>query len=48
MAWGLSLLAVFMMWMMWAMVFMHQMYPLVQPVLNQEAMHANLAAGAGH
>lgn len=34
MTWGLTLLAVVMMWAFWSCVYMSQMYPLIKPVLS--------------
>ena len=36
MALGLSFLGVFMMWLMWICVYMHQMNPLIHPILDKE------------
>lgn len=36
MALGLSFLGVFMMWLMWVCVYMHQMNPLIHPILDKE------------
>ena len=32
----LTFLAVFCMWLMWICVYMHQMYPLINPILDKE------------
>jgi hypothetical protein len=34
MAIGLTFLGVFCMWLMWISVYMHQMYPLIEPILE--------------
>ncbi len=36
MAIGLTFLGVFCMWLMWISVYMHQMYPLINPILDKE------------
>jgi len=36
MTWGLSGLAITLMWMLWACVYMHQMNPLIKPILLTE------------
>ena len=33
-AWSLTFMGVFCMWLFWACVYMHQMYPLVQPIIE--------------
>ena len=33
-AWGLTFMGVFCMWLFWACVYMHQMYPLVSPIIE--------------
>lgn len=38
MAIGLSFLGAFCMWLMWISVYMHQMNPLIQPILEQEVI----------
>jgi len=39
MAIGLSFLGVFCMWLMWLCVYMHQMNPLIMPILDREVVH---------
>jgi len=36
MAWGLSFLGIFCMWLMWLCAYMHQMNPLIYPILEKE------------
>jgi len=36
MAIGLTFLGVLCMWIMWISVYMHQMYPLIDPILEKE------------
>jgi len=36
MAVGLTFLAVFCMWLMWTCVYLHQLYPLIDPILEKE------------
>lgn len=35
---GLSLLAAFMMWLMWVCVYLHQLNPLIKPILDKEVV----------
>lgn len=37
-AWGLSFLAVFCMWLVWLCVYLHQMNPLISPILESEVI----------
>ena len=34
-AWGMSFMGFFCMWLFWACVYMHQMYPLVVPIIGE-------------
>jgi hypothetical protein len=36
---GLTFLGVFCMWLMWLCVYMHQMNPLIVPILEKEEAH---------
>lgn len=38
MAIGLTFLGVFMMWLMWICVYLHQLNPLIYPILDKEVV----------